>query len=226
LVATADIPARTSGESIVANKLVERRELAASAVTPGALTSETQLQGQILTVPVVTRAAVGAVPTGSAGGAKPFPIRSRTGMRAISIAIDRRNAVGGAVKVGDRVDVIATIDAEEFKKIETQSTETTVAELDPLAPTTSSTLAQPSGMNLGMILSPAEVARIEDLTGLDLSRTVSSVSITILQQVDVLAVDNLLPVTARTGDGGSGVFGGGEDTTTQEVPDQPVITSW
>lgn len=220
LVATADIPARTSGESIVANKLVERREVVASAVVPGALTSETQLQGQVLVIPVVRGQQLVQSQLGLPEE-QSLSFRIRNGMRAISVAVDRRNAVGGAIKEGDRVDVIATFDADQFSAVQLVPP-TTVPTVPPEGtPTTVAPSTSP--MNLGMVLSPEEIARIKDLTGIDLSETVSAVSITILQQVEVLAMDNLLPITTRQG-GDGGVLGGGGETTTQEVPDSPVIT--
>ena len=87
------------------------------------------------------------------------------------------------------MDVIATFEAGEFSAVQ---------RIDRRPP--SSTLP-PGGthgvdcldhdlattpMGLGMVLAPAEIARIKALTGFDLTPTVSKVSITILQQVDVL----------------------------------------
>lgn len=224
LIAADNIAARTTGEAMVANKLVQRQDVVVSAVTPGAVTSETQLKGMVLTVPVVKGQQI-LLSQLAAPDEQSLSYRVTNGMRAISIAVDRRNAVGGAIAVGDRVDVIATFDAEEFNKI--QSTETTVTTAPPAggvagAPTTSTTAAQPTGMNLGMVLSDAEVARIKELTGLDLSKTISNVSITILQQVQVLAMDNLLPVVKQSS--GGGVLSSGNSTTEEDVPDEPVIT--
>ncbi len=191
-----------------------------SAVAPGALTSESQLQGQVLTVSV----AQGQQLVESQLGVpeeQSLSYRIKTGMRGVSIAVDRRNAVGGAIKEGDRVDVIATFDAEQFSAVQMASPTTS----STAPPTGSPTTTVPSmlPMTLGMVLSPAEIARVKDLTGIDLSQTVSAVSMTILQQVEVLAIDILLPVETQTEDGG-GVLGGRDQTTTEEVPDSPVIT--
>ena len=220
VVATADIPARTTGEAMVANRLVERKVMVVSAVAPGALTSESQLQGQVLTVSV----AKGQQLVESQLGVpeeQSLSYRIKNGMRAISIGVDRRNAVGGAIKEGDRVDVIATFEADQFSAVQ-MIPPTTSSTVPPAAggPTTSTTILT-SPMGLGMVLSPAEIARVKDLTGFDLTPTVSNVSITILQQVEVLAMDILLPVTTQNDDRGV-LSGGGE--TTEEVPDTPVIT--
>ncbi len=221
LVATVDIPARTTGESIVANKLVERKEIVASAVAPGALSSEADLQGKILTVPVAKGQQLLASQLG-VPEEQSLSYRIKNGMRALSLAIDRRNAVGGAIKVGDRVDVIATFDADQFSAVQLLPTTTTVPPAPGETPPTTAAPA-PSPLSLGMVLSPEEIARIKELTGVDLSETVASVSITILQQVEVLAVDNLLPVVTRR-EGGGGVLSGGGETVTEEVPASPVIT--
>jgi Flp pilus assembly protein CpaB len=222
LVAAADIPARTTGEAIVANNLVERKVIVVSAVAPGALTTESQLQGQILTVSV----AKGQQLVESQLGVpeeQSLSYRVKTGMRAISIAVDRRNAVGGAIKEGDRVDVIATFEAGEFGDVQMipPTTSSTVPPRGATGSTTSTTIST-TPMGLGMVLAPAEIARIKALTGFDLTPTVSNVSITILQQVEVLAMDILLPVTTENERGG--VLSGGGGSTTEEVPDSPVIT--
>ena len=223
LVATADLPARATGEEIVANNLIERKTVVVSSVAPGALSSESQLQGMVLTVPVakgqqILQGQLGAPEQQS------LSYRIKMGMRAVSIAVDRRNAVGGAIKEGDRVDVIATFDAGEFNAV--QMIPPTTSSTEPPRGTTGSTTSttiSTTPMGLGMVLAPAEIARIKALTGFDLTPTVSNVSITILQQVDVLGIDILLPVTTQTEDGG-GVLGGRDQSTTEDVPDSPVIT--
>ena len=113
LVATADLPARATGEDIVANNLIERKTVVISSVAPGALSNESQLQGMVLTVPVAKGQQILQSQLG-APAEQSLSYRIKTGMRAVSIAVDRRNAVGGAIKEGDRVDVIATFDAGEF----------------------------------------------------------------------------------------------------------------
>ena len=124
--------------------------------------------------------------------------RIKAGMRAITLGINRQNSVGGAIKEGDRVDVIATFKSDEF---------------------------QVATMSLGAALSPTEAARIQALTGLDLSKVISPMSVTILQQAEVLAVDPLeASTTAATQSGSSGVFSSGSSTTKTSVPESPVIT--
>lgn len=194
LVAVVDIPARTTGEAIVANELVQRQEVVLSSVAPGALSSEAALEGKVLTVPVAKGQQILESQLG-APGEQSLSFRIKAGMRAITIPVDRENGVGGAIREGDRVDVIATFKAEEFAQV---------------------------GLTLGAALTPLEASRIQTLTGLDLTQTTGAMSITILQQVEVLAMDLLIPITTQTGD--SGGFGGGGGATTERPPDQPVIT--
>jgi Flp pilus assembly protein CpaB len=223
LVAVSDIAARTSGEDVVANNLVERQEVVVSSVAPGALINESQLQGQVLTVPVakgqqILQSQLGVPEEQS------LSYRIANGMRAISIAVDRKNAVGGAIKEGDRVDVIATFDADQFDQLQPTTSSTLPSTSSTASPTTASPTVRPTtAMNLGLALSLPEVARIKALTGLDLAETVSDVSVTILQQVEVLDMDILQPVTSQSS-GGGGVLSAGDKTTTEEVPDTPVIT--
>ena len=193
LVATVDIPERTTGEAIIGNNLVERQQVVISSVAPGALTSEASLQGKVLTIPVakgqqLLQSQLGVPEEQS------LSFRIMQGMRAITLPVDRNIAVGGAIKEGDRVDVIATFETEDLQQV--------------LLP-------------LGTVLSPIEAERVSQLTGLDLTTTFSPVARVIMQQVEVLAMDPLLDVAADGG--GAGVFSG-DGGAGQEVPDMPVIT--
>ena len=158
VVALTDIPARTTGEAMVANNLVQEKQVDANAVVPGAIDTISNLQGMVLSVPVATGQQLLksqlATPETQA-----LSFRVKAGMRAITLPINRDNAVGGGINEGDRVDVIATFKADEFQ------------------------IAQ---LNLGAALSTAEAARIQALTGLDLTKTISPMSIILLQQVEVL----------------------------------------
>jgi pilus assembly protein CpaB len=181
LVATADIPERTTGEAIIENGLVDRQQVVISAVVPGALTSETSLQGKVLTAAVakgqqILQSQLGVPEEQS------LSFEIETGMRAITLPVDRNIAVGGAIKEGDRVDVIATFEAQDFQDI---------------------------ALPLEAALTPIEAARIAELTGLDLTTTYAPVSRMVLQQVEVLAMDPLLDSQS---DSGNGVFSGGSGT--------------
>jgi pilus assembly protein CpaB len=194
VVATNNIPARTTGEAMVANGLVQEQQVDATAVVPGAINSLSALEGMALTVPVATGQQLLqtqlAEPSSQA-----LSFQVKEGMRAISLPINRNNAVGGAIKEGDRVDVIATFKADTF---------------------------QVAQMNLGSALSQSEADRIKALTGLDLTKVVSPLSIMLLQQVDVLSADPLMNASTTPTTAG-GVFSG-STATTDVVPDNPVIT--
>lgn len=193
LVATADIPERATGEAIIANSLVERQQVVVSSVTPGAIASEASLQGKVLTIPVakgqqILQSQLGIPEEQS------LSFRIKQGMRAITLPVDRNNGVGGDIKEGDRVDVIATFEAEALQQVL---------------------------LSLGTVLSPIEAQRIGQLTGIDPATVFSPLSRMVLQQVEVLAMDPLLEKTADGG--GGGVFSQAGDVSRQ-VPDTPVIT--
>ena len=223
LVATADLPARATGEEIVANNLIERKTVVISSVAPGALSNESQLQGMVLTVPVakgqqILQSQLGAPEEQS------LSYRIKTGMRAISIAVDRRNAVGGAIKEGDRVDVIATFEAGEFSAVQM------------IPPTTSSTL--PTGRADGVHYLDHDCHDSHGpghgpLAGRDRqnqgSHGVRSDADRLQCQHHHSAAGRRAghghPAAADHADaGGGGVLGGRDQTTTEDVPDSPVIT--
>ena len=136
LVATADIPERTTGEAIIENGLVERQQVAVSSVVPGAITSELSLQGKVLTSAVATGQQLLQSQLG-VPEEQSLSFRIKEGMRAITLPVDRNTAVGGAIKEGDRVDVIATFEGEDFQEVL---------------------------LSLGAVLSPIEAARITQST--------------------------------------------------------------
>ena len=147
LVAKEDIPALTTGEAIIEKGLVERQQVVVSSVVPGALSDETSSTGHGLTIPV----AMGQQLLQSQLGVpeeQSLSFEIKQGMRAISVPVDRDNGVGGAIKKGDRVDVIATFEVEDFQQV--------------LLP-------------LGAVLPAADAQRILMSTGIDLTQTVSPV---------------------------------------------------
>jgi Flp pilus assembly protein CpaB len=196
VVAIADIPARTTGEAMVANGLVQEKQVDSTAVTPGAVNSLSSLQGMALTVPVASGQQLLKTQLAEPS-TQALSFQIKTGMRAITLPIDRNNAVGGAIKEGDRVDVVATFKTDVF---------------------------QVSGLGLGIALSAAETARIQALTGLDLSKTISPLTVILLQQVEVLAVDALSASSTTATTQVGGVFSNGSSTATTELNRAPVIT--
>jgi Flp pilus assembly protein CpaB len=84
---------------------------------------------------------------------------------------------------------------------------------------------QAATLPLGSAINPTEAARLAALTGLDLKTVFSSMSLTILQQAEVLAVDVLSPTTTpTTQQGSSGVFSGDSTSTKEDLQEDPVIT--
>jgi pilus assembly protein CpaB len=200
VVAVANIPARTTGEEMVANGLVKQQDVPETSISAGAVTDLATLKGMVLSVPIVSGQQL--LQTQLAEPAtQALSFRLKQGMRAITIGIDPHNAVGGQIQEGDRVDVIATFKSDDF---------------------------QTATMPIGSALSPTEVARLQALTGLDLTKIISPVSITILQQAEVLGIDLLQPastVTTQATSGGlftnSGTSG---SSSAQKLPENPVIT--
>ena len=162
LVASEDIPARTTGEAVVEKNLVEIAEVPERLVAPGALTSEATLQGRIFTTSVAKGQQIVSGQLGEQEEAS-LSFRIRTGMRAVSVPLDRVRGVGGLLTVGDRVDVIATFKAEDL----------------------SQALA---GLNAA--LAAEEAARLE-AEGFDPENASGTVTRILLQQIEVLGVDSV-----------------------------------
>ncbi len=102
LVAAVDIPARAA----ISAAMLARTTRPASAVEPDAVTDPGKAVGSLslITIPA------GAMITSSKIGRPAdvgLPVRLRSGMRAVSISIDKVKGVSGLVQPGDRVDVIA-----------------------------------------------------------------------------------------------------------------------
>ncbi|MCL4465242.1 MAG: Flp pilus assembly protein CpaB, partial [Chloroflexi bacterium] len=190
LVARQDIPALTTGEVIIEKRLIEPQQVVVSSVVPGALGDETNLKDMVVTMPIIKGQQLLLSQLG-APEAQSLSFKIKQGMRAITLPVDRNTGVGGAVQPGDRVDVIATFKAEDL---------------------------QQAALPLGAVVSPTEITRVLQLTGLDLTKSVSPVSKVILQQVEVLAMDPLLE-TKTTGGGALN-----QDEDRNQVPQLPVIT--
>lgn len=162
LVASEDIPARTTGEAVVEKNLAETADVPERLVAPGALTSEAALQGRVFTTSVAKGQQIVAAQLGDQEEAS-LSFRIKSGMRAISVPLSRVRGVGGLLTVGDRVDVIATFDAEALSQ---------------------------SLAGLTVALSPEEADRLAG-EGFDPEKASGTVTRTLLQQVEVLGIDNL-----------------------------------
>lgn len=186
LVATQDIPARTTGEAVVEKGLAEITDVPERLVAPGALTSEMGLQGRVFTVPVAKGQQIVATQLGTPE-AESLAFRVKKGMRAVSIPLERIRGVGGALTAGDRVDVIGTFDFDDLNQ---------------------------ALVGLSRVLSPEEAKALTD-QGFDTETGRATFTRTLLQQVEVMAVDDL----GATPTGSLGLGGG----DAADVPAEPVV---
>lgn len=168
LVAREDIPARTTGDVVVKQGLVVEQSVARSSIAPGALTAAGQLQGKIIQAnlakgqQIVESQVVAPEAEGLSYG---IP----NGMRAVSVPVTRVRGVGGTIRPGDRVDVIATFKYEVFNQGNVAS---------------------------GEVLSDGERGRIQSDTGIDLGASKTAVTRTVLSMVEVLRIDPVDEITA------------------------------
>ncbi len=128
------------------------------------ITAEVAKGQQIVASQLVTPEAVGASYT------------LEKGMRAVSVPIERVNAVGGTLKTGDRVDIIASFKNESFN--------------------------QANGSE-GAVLSPGERERVKQATRVDPTTSKSMYSRVILQQIEVLQADKVSTGTGGSALGGN-----------------------
>jgi Flp pilus assembly protein CpaB len=108
LVAKADIPAGMLGSEVVAKHLLEPQQVPRTAVVQGAISKPDQIANLIATQPVylgeqVTERRFGpAVASGVRSSLKGT-------LRAVQVAGDQNQVLGGTLKAGDRVDLLASL---------------------------------------------------------------------------------------------------------------------
>jgi Flp pilus assembly protein CpaB len=161
VVARETIPESTTGDAAVQNRLVEEQSLPKQYAVDGVLTNSSDLQGKVFQTTVAKGQQIVASQLG-APETQSMSFKVEKGMRAVSVPVDRQRGVGGLIRDGDRVDVIATFPAEVLSQ---------------------------GGVNLGAVLPLTERERLQKATGVDLATTASSVSRIVLQQVNVLKID-------------------------------------
>lgn len=176
LVAREDIPARTPGEAAVENGLVEQRRVPAAYVANGALSMEAQLKGKVIQTGFTSGQQIVAGQLGDPA-AQSLSYQVKKGMRAISLPIDRVTGVGGQIRAGDRIDVVATFDFD---------------------------ILNSGNIDLGQALGSEERERIRREIGIDIGASKSSVTKILLQQVEVLRVDGQEAQGETKGPGVSG----------------------
>jgi Flp pilus assembly protein CpaB len=112
LVATTDIPAGTSGATIVAGHMLKALTVPRTALTPGAISSPDQIVRLVSTDQIMSGEQVS---TRRFGNAAELGVRAQLKgtMRAIQVGAANPNQVlAGTLRVGDHVDLVANIKSE------------------------------------------------------------------------------------------------------------------
>lgn len=109
-VAAQDIPAGLVGSDVVANHLLQPRDIARRTVVPGAISSPAQIGKLVATEPIY---AGEQVTLRRFGDATQQGVQGQiTGtMRAIQIPGDANQLLTGTLRAGDHVDIVADVDA-------------------------------------------------------------------------------------------------------------------
>ena len=164
LVATETIPARTTGEDVVANRLAAVQNVPANIVAPGAIGDQDELKGRVISTEIAKGQQIVASQLVAPEAISAVGSQLENGMRALALPIDRPSAVAGNIKAGDRVDVIASFKNESF--------------------------TQANGSD-GALLGQAERERVAAVTGVDPRRSRSMFTKVIVQKAAVLQADQI-----------------------------------
>jgi len=111
LVASADIPAGTSGAAIVSGHMLVRKTIPRTALVPGAISSPDQIAKLVSTQEVM----VGEQVTKSRfGNANELGVRAQLKgtLRAIQVAADPNQVLAGTLRAGDHVDLVGNMKVE------------------------------------------------------------------------------------------------------------------
>jgi pilus assembly protein CpaB len=207
LVAKDDIAAHTTGELTVQKSLTETRAVPESLVAPGALTDASALQGKVF----ISSVAKGQqIVTGQLGDPQEQSLsyEIKSGMRAVSIPMDRLRGVGGNPKAGDRVDVYATFKQDQLD----QAGLAIEAILPGSLPAPGTQVAAPVAISTTAAQNTTSTTAGNNTTSTT-GGLKSPVTKLLLQQVTVLAIDPMSDGGASTGLTG----------TKDETPSKPVI---
>jgi Flp pilus assembly protein CpaB len=109
LVADRLIPKGTSGDVIVADGFFKPTSVQQDAVDAGALVSASALAGKVATRDVYPGEQLAA--SAFLAGADPLRGQLRPDDRGIALALDAPHAMGGQIRAGDHVDVLAGFNA-------------------------------------------------------------------------------------------------------------------
>jgi Flp pilus assembly protein CpaB len=105
VVAKSNIPAGTTGQSMVSNGLVAIEPIPAKTYTPADLGSLQGLSSEVLTTAVAKGHALNATELTASASAISVP----SGMDAVTVTLTGTNALAGYLQPGARVDVYANI---------------------------------------------------------------------------------------------------------------------
>jgi pilus assembly protein CpaB len=111
LVASADIPAGTSGAAIVSGHMLARKTIPRTALVPGAISSPDQIAKLVSTQEVM----IGEQVTKSRfGDANQLGVRAQLKgtLRAIQVAADPNQVLAGTLRAGDHVDLVGNMKVE------------------------------------------------------------------------------------------------------------------
>jgi pilus assembly protein CpaB len=111
LVSSADIPAGTELDPLIAQGNFVSKSVLASSVVQGAITDVYQLGGQRTAYPILAGEQISAERLAGALQAKGGTLGIPAGYQAASITLDPQRLVGANVQQGDHVEVFGTFEA-------------------------------------------------------------------------------------------------------------------
>jgi Flp pilus assembly protein CpaB len=112
VVTTADIPAGTELDPLVANGLFTNRVVREEDVIAGAVVDIGQLRGRTAAYPILAGEQISPARLRGAAQAPGGLLGIPSGHQALSLALEGQQLVGGALQTGDRVAVYGTADIE------------------------------------------------------------------------------------------------------------------
>ncbi len=105
VIATGDIPAGTTGQSMISNHLVAIELIPTKSFKPTDLVTVASLTNEVSTQSIAKGQAISTTELSASTSAISIP----TGMDAITVTMTGTNALAGYLQPGSRVDVYATI---------------------------------------------------------------------------------------------------------------------
>jgi Flp pilus assembly protein CpaB len=105
VVAKSDIPAGTTGQTMISSGMVALELIPTKAYSPTDLGSLTGLTNEVLTVPIVKGHAISSTELTASTSSISLP----TGMDAVTITVSGTDGLAGYLQPGTRVDVYANI---------------------------------------------------------------------------------------------------------------------